>query len=260
MGDSDSVGEPHFYVAQPLHNAAIDPASRDAVWKGTTRKVVLPRASSNSLLANNFNRHWVEALKKFKEGVVTHFVMLHGDVIPEDGWMDVMHAEMVEHDLDILSAVVPIKSEKGVTSTAIGYPDRPWGVWKRLTMREVYALPETFGAEHTEQPGWPLLVNTGCMMIRLSPEWPFYYTESEGLEFRFEIRDWIIPKPPDTPDGEVKLECCVQPEDWGFSRKAWRRGLRVMATRKVALSHIGASSYPNTSAWGTVATEAPPPE
>ena len=49
-------------------------------------------------------------------------------------------------------------------------------------------------------------------------------------------------------DGE--LQARAESEDWHFSRMLARIGATTYITRKVPLSHVGPTKYPNTCAWG----------
>ena len=170
--------------------------------------------------------------------------MLHADVEPQmPFWLDVLLHELENNKADMVSAVVPIKTRQGLTSTAIGDSFDPWCPVRRLTMKEVFELPETFSAADVrtllgpDKVGFgPLLVNTGCFVLRLDQEW------SERVFFT--IRDRLVK----LPDGTIAPE--VEPEDWHLSRLLDRSGCRVLATRKVPLWHHGTSQYSNDEAWG----------
>lgn len=174
-----------------------------------------------SLLANSFNHHWKTALNMQLNGHhVTRFIMLHDDIVPEDGWLGILldefdrvRAEQVEQKqpiCDLLSVVIPIKDARGLTSTAIDDPGDPWGVYRRLTVHETGTLPETFGAEDcirvrlSKAPqGWddkpiseggcgpyyrPLLVNTGLWICDFTRPWRFscYFNISDRMAFYVE--------------------------------------------------------------------------
>lgn len=195
-----------------------------------------------------FNWCWVNALSLAEKCEVTHFAMLHADIAPQDHWLDKLIDECDRLDAHVVSAVSPIKSHEGRTSTAIDI-DGKWHQ-RRLTMREVMRLPETFDVWDTIRLGVnpdhkPLLVNTGCWVADLrKPEWfelnqdgttPFYFT------FNHEVRK--------KEDGVWTM--AAESEDWFFSRVMASRGLKYWATRKVVLEHYGIHGYRNDSAWGT---------
>lgn len=114
-----------------------------------------------------------------------------------------------------------------------------------LTLREVETLPETFGVADVvdglslqDYPNPALLANTGLMLVNL------HAPKVEQLSFT--INDWMWQR----EDG--KFVCDVEPEDWFFSARAAELGLRVRATRKVKVEHIGSKAYPNYGGWGTL--------
>ncbi len=192
--------------------------------------------TESSLLAANFNIHWASALNcELFGNPIDYFAMLHSDVQPVDYWIDELVEEMEKRGLDILSAVVPIKDGRGMTSTGLGNPENSWRPHFRLTVKEVYDLPETFTAADLGHPDKPLLINTGCWVCRFDHAW--------ASKIHFQVNDRIIMK-----DGRYQQE--VEPEDWHFSRIAHGLGLKVGATRKVALSHRGPAEFTNTRVWG----------
>jgi hypothetical protein len=148
--------------------------------------------------------------------------MLHADVVPEDLWLDKMLAIMEDKKADVLSAVIPIKSPDGMTSTAIESDD-PW-LPRRLNMAEVYERARTF-----TDPG--LLVNSGLMLVDIRSAWV------DRIFFRFE--DKI-----QESDGEFKAR--VVSEDWLFSRDARKLGAKIYATTEVLVNHmVGVMAYSN---------------
>jgi hypothetical protein len=191
--------------------------------------------AQGSLLALNFNLLWCWALNLARTARVDYFAMLHADVEPEVHWLDRLVAELDARGLDVLSAVVPIKDQRGITSTALAHPQgSPWRTHARLTLHEVYRLPETFTSADV---GHPLLVNSGCWACRFDPAW--------AEKVHFEVNDRIVfstEKQAFVPE--------VEPEDWFFSRLLHELGLKVGATRKVRLGHLGHLSYANVKPWG----------
>src|SRR5438034_6910050 len=93
---------------------------------------VAEATETNSLLAGNCNVHWCEALNLREQNELKWFAMLHSDVIPEAFWLDKLIAEAEKHQADMMSAVVPIKTDQGLTSTAICRPGGPFGRFQRL--------------------------------------------------------------------------------------------------------------------------------
>lgn len=188
-----------------------------------------------SLLANCFNRLWADALNIRHAGRrLDYFAMQHSDIEPEDGWLDALIEELEDRDLDVLGVVAPIKSPEGLTSIALHDPGDNWKVFTRLTMREVYRLPQTFTSDDV---GGPLLLNTGLWVCRFDPEW--------ARKVRFTINDRIV-----FNTAEDCYMAQVEPEDWYFSRLCHELGLKIGCTRKIALGHRGPAVYLNNHPWG----------
>lgn len=189
----------------------------------------------SSLLAQSFNVLWAGALNMARETKVDYFAMIHSDVEPNGYWLDEMVDELEAHRLDVLSAIVPIKNTKGLTSA--GYeretPD-DWRIGGRFTMTEVFQLPTTFTKEHV---GRELVMNTGCWVCRFNPEW--------ATKVCFTIRDRIVQQ----PDGGYLAE--VVPEDWDVSRQFRSLNLKLGLTRRVKLGHRGTAIFGNDKPWGS---------
>ena len=231
-------------LGMPLHNSQADMRAMKALH-GPTRKpedlAATPLVRTSSLLARGFNELWCAALN----GGYDYFAMLHGDISPVDGWLDILLEEMEATGADVVSAVSPIKSSHGLTSTAIDDPDNKWIVERRLTMKEVMELPETFDASDTDFPERALLVNTGCWIADLSKSWCRELDENDEAVFHFTINDRIRYD----KASKMFVQSC-EPEDWFMSRILHRKGAKVVATRKVQLNHYGSYAYPNYSTWG----------
>lgn len=182
-----------------------------------------------SLLAWNFNSGWAHALNMRQRGEIDAFCMLHADIQPlEMKWMEWLREEMLANQAQVMSAVVPIKNDQGLTSTAIDTDD-PWFP-RRLTMHEIMHRPVTW--THPR-----LLVNTGMLMVDFREPWV--------EQVRFTIQDRIV------KDAKGQWEAQVLPEDWDFSRQVKAQGQAVWVTRRVPLSHIGMRHYANLKIWGT---------
>lgn len=188
------------------------------------------RLASTSLLPFTFNTLWAGVLNERKTQGFTHFAMIHDDVMPACGWLDVLMMELMEKDASVVSAIVPIKDKRGLTSTAMDVTGDEW-MPRRLTMTEVYTdFPETW-----THPA--LLMNTGLWVCRLDEPWVD--------KIWFEQHDRIAVK----PDGDYFAQ--TKSEDWNFSRRlrALGYGDRMYVTRKVPLIHES-DEYPNTHPWG----------
>lgn len=224
--------------------------SVDAAWQASKRglKIEMSKPDSCSLLACGFNKLWAAALQNRK---YTHFAMLHSDVAPDAGWLDVLMEEMNRlrfsgQACDLISVVSPIKDDRGLTSCGIGNPAEIW--WspkRRFTMTEIAKLPETFDAAAAGYPGEPLLVNTACWLADIrNPKW-MEADEQGWLKFCFSISDGIR-----VHEHTSDLTVCVMPEDWYASVTAHHMGLKFWNTRKVHLIHKGGRDYDNQAVWG----------
>lgn len=191
---------------------------------------------NGSLLACNFNALWATALNMVRDGrQVDYFAMLHDDIGPQDYWLDMLIEEMEAKDLDILGVVAPIKDVRGMTSVALHNAGDNWHAKCRLSMHEVYALPETFTSDDV---GHPILLNTGCWVCRFDPSWV--------SKVHFTINDRIV-----FNTAMQKYQAQTEPEDWYFSRLLHELNLKIGATRKVRLEHEGRMNFTNTKPWGT---------
>lgn len=188
--------------------------------------------TQSSLLCRAFNTLWAQARNLEPD----YFAMIHSDIAPEPCWLDVLMAEIQEHEADMVSVVVPIKTEHGITSTAILGEDR-WHS-RRLTVTEAFGLPETFGSEDA---GGPLLLNSGLWICDFRKPW--------CREVHFEMEDRI------SQDREgVWGPDCIS-EDWLFSMKLHELGCKLMATRKVKVNHAGEAHFGNDRPWGKCRTD-----
>src|SRR5437868_1622421 len=164
----------------------------------------------------------------------THFGMIHSDVEPENGWLDILLDEIEKVQADVLSVVLPIKDKRGITSTALLHRETLFN--HRITMRELGALPMTFNAAMAGEPNSALLLSSGLWICRFTEPWveqPY-----------FEMRDRIVKM----PDG--KFLSFNFSEDWNFSLQCYELGLKLFATKKVKARHHGPYDYVNWRAWG----------
>lgn len=198
----------------------------------------------SSLLCRGFNELLCEALTD-EEGFEL-FCLLHADVVPrlrlqEDGrWLDVL-LHVLDTGYDAIHALVPIKSHEGFCSTALGAKsvDQQWEATRKLHLRELPSLPEVFDIDgcmealplgrNRPDGDLALLMNTGCMLVRLDP---LRERQFPG----FECKDRIC------WDGGKPTAQTV-PEDWNFGRWCANEGLRVGATTLVATTHVGPYGY-----------------
>jgi len=189
---------------------------------------------------------WVQALNAFESGQITHFAMLHSDVIPQPGWLDMLLNELETLKADLVSVCIPIKDGRGLTSCGIGDEANPWGTFRRFTVRELLNMPATFSiadTEYAERSDLYLLHNTGCWMCDLRNPL-FFRTNDDGelmASFNFPVRARRV-------GGKWVKE--RESEDWYFSRQIHASGANTCITRKVSLVHRGNADFPNDRAWG----------
>lgn len=210
--------------------------------------VVAQAEYGTSALGKVFNMLWSQAITAMEQGIATHFAMLHADIVPENNWLDALLEECDRLDADVVSAVSPIKDNKGLSSVAIDDPADPFQCLRRLTFRELEELPETFDAAAAGFPANMLLVNTGCFVADLRKPWVTQCDADGVLKVFFTIQDTIRRSQREGQHG--RWEVGMNPEDWEFSRRVQRLGGRVYATKKVRLRHFGEQGYPNWGGWG----------
>lgn len=232
---------PTVFACMPTHSCLVDMRANAALQQPTIRNDIAVKIDqrASSLLAHGFNNLWCKALNERFD----YFAMLHADICPTHGWLDILMDEMKATGAEVLSCVVPFKEATGLTSTAIGDPAKTWKPRRRLTMTEIDDLPDTFDAADAGYPGDVLLVNSGCFLVDLSKPWCRATNEFGEAEFHFTINDRIV-----NHRGQFKSE--VESEDWFASRQWARMGVKVLATKKVILNHRGVFNYPNYGDWG----------
>lgn len=270
--------KPLVFLCQPTHTHLVDARSHTAFELMATRgncnvnwggnrpgEGGSPMLGVTSLLCWNFNKMWAAALNLRATYRITHFAMLHSDIEPEPGWLDVLVAEQQRLGADVVSAVVPFKDQfaRGITSTGLGRVDAPRGDCgvqgdsRRLTLHEIYQLPETFCAADTDSPNDVLLVNSGCWVADFTKPWVDARDVNGRARFSFQNHDGIV----FDRDGKAHAEC--RGEDWTASYKLFDLGCKVYATRKIKTVHHGEFGYSNwvpgpdgkSTAWGQWKTD-----
>lgn len=228
-----------IFLGQPGYGKCTAASAR-ALWNACAPGAHIDRQySAGSLLACNFNKLWCEVLTRVHQGErFDYFAMLHDDIGCEDFWLDTLIDELEAKQLDVLGVVVPIKDSRGMTSIALQHDRDNWNIDCRLSMYDVYQLPETFTS--ADLGGLPLLLNTGCWVAKWNQDW--------CKQVHFEINDRIVF---DRTSNSYRPE--VESEDWFFSRLLNDIGLRIGATRKIAVKHEGDVEFANTHEWGTEA-------
>lgn len=243
----------YIFCGIPTYDERLEHRTATAVQSLASKgkRKVLASYGAASLLCLNFNTLYASALNAREEYGVKWFVMLHADMIPEEGWLDTLIEEAESNNADMMGVVSPIKSLQGLTSTAIDDPGNPWEPFVRITQQQHLhpSFPRTFDAAMARKAlaelpdemkvdvpdGARLLANTGCMALRIDRPW------SESINFQ--IQDRIVKK-----NGEWRAE--VQPEDWLMSRTIHFNGGKVMATNKVRVEHRGPMDFSSRGLWG----------
>lgn len=244
---SDSV-----FVGVPTYNGQLDFATASNALGKTSRRPKYVSSASSSLLAMGFNILWCGALNNREKLGLKWFAMLHADIVPSEFWADELISEAEKFDADVMSAVVPIKNNEGITSTGMSDPNDDFRPYCRLTQTQINhsTFPDTFDAgicssalralpgpmKVMPPAGSRLIVNTGCFVARIDRPW--------AEQVFFTIRDHI------RKDEDGNFLPCVSPEDWQFSRDVAALGGKVMATRKVKLVHKGMAEYSSAATWG----------
>lgn len=190
--------------------------------------------AGSSALVHNFNHLWCEAVNLRLSGEpVEYFAMIHSDIVPEEGWLQRLIQIADRRNFDFLSVVSPIKDERGLVSAGL---DTSRWTPRRFTLQEIHGMPETVDSEFARAKfGAPLLINTGCMLIRMTQPW--------AREFFFDTSNGIA-------EENGRVFSIFEPEDWKMSRWANARKLNVGMTRSIRLIHLGGAAYSNDAPWG----------
>jgi hypothetical protein len=243
----------NVFLACPTYDGTLTSLTARGLFATAAREHrVYPAIGDFSLVSLNCNRLWCLALNTRQANDLHWFAMLHSDIGPEPWWLDKLIAEAERCGADLLSAVVPIKNQEGLTSTAILQPGAPFGAFHRLSLAQVRheSFPETFdiykavdalaslpvGLRQTGLPREALLVNTGCMVMRLDRPWADERLWFDDLNGIVRIH------------GELQAVC--KSEDWNFSHRVAQEGGKVMATKIIKLTHRGVSDYSSEQIWG----------
>ena len=223
-------------LSMPRYKSEVCMASAQAFFHACLSKAgheVRAVSQASSLATSCFNSLWAMARNEYESGNIDTFAMIHSDVAPPIGWLDTLLEEQERVGADVLSAVIPIKDGRGLTSTAVDDTGDDWR-FRRLTMKQAHALPVTFTSDDV---GAPLLLNTGLWVARLAP-WMH--------ETFFQVREHIRR---DKSQGGLWVPSCVS-EDWDFSMQCHKHGLKLAATRIVEVEHYGEHKWRSSDVWG----------
>lgn len=229
------MSECRVYLGMPGYGKQTADAGR-SFWRACRdMSHVVNDYRQGSLLASSFNQLWCGALNEVHQGRrLDYFAMLHDDIGAEDFWLDTLIDELEANDLDVLGVACPIKDTRGMTSLALHRDGDNWMPLARLSMHDIFALPETFTSDDI---GHPLLLNTGCWVCRWDQDW--------CKQVHFEINDRIV-----FNQACGRYQSQTEPEDWFFSRLCHELDLKIGATRKIKLLHRGEMDFQNFKPWG----------
>ncbi len=218
----------NLLIANPSYNASVQNLRAQlAAYAASPGRTIHSFELASSLLTWCFNSAWATALNLKEQEGLTHFLLWHADIRPRgDDWLDRFVAEMEATEADVLSAIVPIKDQRGLTSTAADTD--PWRPI-RITQRQAHDLPETWTAP------W-LLFNTGLMLVDFRKPWVY--------DVCFTMNDRIV------RDERGMWTAMVEPEDWHFSRQCRQLGVRALVTRKIVVDHFGTGCWGSDKVWG----------
>ncbi len=194
---------------------------------------------------DNFNECWCDLINLAKAGRCDLGAMVHADIVPQEWWLDPLAEVLTTHSAHVVSAVVPKRDLTGCLSCGVGNPEQPMGVHRHMTLYEAFKLPETFGSADFGYPGWPLLFNSGCMLIDLR-DGLLATTNPDGSLFC-----WFnfVKEYGQRADGTFGLRG-ARSEDYWFASQAHALGAKCFCTRKVQLYH-GSRWCNNYAPWGT---------
>ncbi len=224
---------PHVFLAMPRSGDIVRcwDAARSFWYPGTGQSDVTHWSRPNSSLPSSFNDAWCQCLNDRSTKGFTHFAMIHDDVCPDLPWLDVMLDELTRLNANVLSAVIPIKDERGLTTTALDSNNptiRSNWYTKRFTLTECYSLvTDSFTSPD-------ILLNTGLFVVKL---------DSWCAKTHFQQLHRIVQDPGGTLY-EQRLT-----EDWDWSRQCRSLGVTLYATLKVPLYHER-PEYHNRCPWG----------
>lgn len=199
----------------------------------------------------NFNNVWTAILNAGLRGDCELAAIMHTDIRveygesqPEKRWLDILVEDMLQSEVEHVSAISAIKDHRGRVSCGVGDPADQWDAWRFLTARELANLPPVFSVGDLGEPDKYLLHNQAlCVFDMRSPKW--YMTDRNGkalLQFPFTEEIYF--------SGGVFNKRMVS-EDLMFSRLMWQHGITSRISKRVVLNHAGIVEFPNHGDWGS---------
>ncbi len=245
------TSKPKVVIAVPTYNRYLSTPTLATILGAQMGPVDIGAVitSQCSLLAQGFNKLWHDAAGNPS---FTHFCMIHSDVGVSQSdprfktWIADFISEMDKHAVSIVSAVIPLKTMEGNTSTALDYGTEEWpNRVRRLTLKEVAKLPGFFdfmdctaASLSSTEGARGLLCNTGLWVAKLHTPW--------AKDVCFEIQDTVRT----LKDGRHVLD--TNSEDWNFFRWLAERvgncGFR--ACGDLTVDHFGEMLYSRETVTG----------
>lgn len=221
------MDKPYIFVGIPVgENNSVDSRLDSVLCAARSKMRCAVSARGNSCVCKNCNNLFSAALNMRDDGI-THFCLLHADIIPQGNWLEELYNEMVAHNLEVLSCVVPMKGKSRNGRFEVSTAWSPDGDVRNMTLEE-------FGLNRTRindnKP--PLLINTGVCLMDLRRNWD---------DFAFSMHDYIYKK-----DGKYAVG--FEPEDYRAAVWFHQHGVRYGATSKVKVIHTGKYDWTNWEA------------
>lgn len=237
-----------IFVAVPMHKYEISAATTSSLLSaGTTVKHDIQFCVHGiSLLARNFNYMFSMA---YNDGF-DYIFYIHSDIGVHSrnglSWVDNIILRMQQSGAAVISTVVPIKNDLGVTSTAIQLSKISPYPLKRLTVKQLGSIKQTPLIDRetvcrvmdlNPSDVGALLVNTGVMCMNLKE---FDWTKWSG----FNIFDKIV------WNTKKKAKGFTIPEDWHLSIWLHSMGWPYYVSKELKVIHGGYNEYFNYGNWG----------
>lgn len=220
------------YIGCPTYNGYVHMGTCQAVFLASNQHMPdQVRFIKTSLLPNGFNQLWTQAINMREAYGITHFAMIHADIVPEYGWLDKLAETMIEGGYTVVSAVAPIKDMTGRTSCAIGTPGHATDMTSIL-LSDIWSGKYPPVITNSDMPeGKILLMNTGLWLADIRDDW--------CKKCSFAIETWTETQ----SDGMVAYGCIS--EDWLFSHQLHSLGIPYAVDTRIRLQHDGSILYPN---------------
>ncbi len=233
-----TAAEPKVFIGQPVYLGAHPQAimcAKDYATRVSGRAAYVPMESA--FHCANFNALWCAALNSREGNGWTHVAMIHQDVHAVRWWLDKALEVMDRADVDLLSVVLPLKDDKGMTSTAV--LDKWKLATRRLAMKEVHRyLPETFTSADLAELGHEnslLLASGGLQLYRVGDWMEKVWWEAPTKIVR---------------DQSGQFVSAVWDEGWNLSLQMYQLGLKIACTREIHANHLGGGVWGNEESWG----------